>query len=1186
MQEAISKAESAVRENINRPLPPAIGTILIALLLSATYYFGAVIGFTIRFPSSAIPPILPTNAILLAVLLLNPNRRIWWIFLLAIVPAHMAAALPIGIPMWGTVWQLAFNILLTLLITIGLTRFFDGLPRFDRKRDVIVYISTIAVVLGVLCFASPAFVLTFTSFASRTGYPLPADIDHWTSWWLVFLSNFLAFITITPVVLLWAGKGMMRIASSERFLEAALLVAGLVGISFFIFGGPASQATSLALLYVPLPLLLWAAVRLGPVGTYSASLILTLTSVWSAIVGHGPFIALPPELNLLSLQIFLSSITIPFMLLVAAIQEQLWGSEELRLSGEALRRQFAQLSTIYNTAPVGLAFVDTDLRYVSINDQLAEFDGSPAEAHIGKRLREVLPGLADLIEPIYHQVIESGESMTGLEYHGKTMTQPDIKRDWLVSHYPVKDKNGVVIGVNTVLQEITERIRTEQALRESAERNRAILRAMPDMIFLQSRDGVYLDYHVKDRSDLLLPPEMFLNRNVREVFPLDLALRFEKMLEQALYSEEPVVTEYSLPLGEEQRYFEARTVSCDSDKLLSIVRDITGRKQAEEMFKKAFENNPQPMAIATLGEGRFIDINQAYEEMSGFKRSELIGYTSVELNTWEVVEARADFIRQIEEHGVVRNIEARYRTKTGALRVVLASADKIELGGKKCVLFTLNDITERQLAEEALRESERRFRAIFDNIGVGMSLSNLEGIPLETNQTLQQILGYTAEELRAGAFKRLSHPEDLALGEHFFNMMVKGEIDLYRIEQRYYRKDGGVVWTNLTVSLVRDDLGRPQFTIAMAEDITQRKHAEELLSQSEELNRRILESSSDAIMVLNLDGMVLYMNAGGLRGMEINDENMYLNKSMVNFWYGSERQGAIEAIAKALGGGRGTFSGYCPTMKGISKWWDVVVTPITDANGRVVQLLAISRDITERKAAEEALVVSEEALRESYSRIEYLAGRLLVAHEEERKYIARELHDDLNQQVAALALGLGKLERQLRNADLPIRNQLEKLEDRVTKLSEQIRRLSHELHSSTLEHVGLTAALKLYCSEFAELQGISVNIKIEGNIEPMSHEAALCLYRVAQESLHNIAKHSGVKKAEVTIRGSTEAIELRISDEGKGFNRDQVKERQGLGLVSIEERVKLLRGSFEVNSKPGTGTELRVRIPRVYAVKA
>jgi PAS domain S-box-containing protein len=629
-----------------------------------------------------------------------------------------------------------------------------------------------------------------------------------------------------------------------------------------------------------------------------------------------------------------------------------------------------------------------------------------------------------------------------------------------------------------------------------------------------------------------------------------------------------------------------RTVSCDSDELLSVVRDITGRRQAEERFKKAFENNPQPMAIATLSEGRFIDVNRAYEEMSGFARDELIGRTSLELNTWEVVEARADFIRQLEEQGVMRNVEARFRTKGGALRVLLSSADQIELGGQMCVLFTLNDITERKQAEEALRESERRFRAVFDNIGIGMSLVNLDGVPIETNQTLQQMLGYTADEMRTMTFTKLTHPDDADLGDALFRMMIKGEADLYRIEKRYFRKDGGLVWANLTVSLVRDDLGRPQFTIGMVEDFTQRKHAEEMLSKSEELNRRILESSSDCIMVLNLDGMVQYINAGGIRGLGITELAAFLDKPMVNLWYGPERQAAIEAIARALGGGRGAFSGYCPTLTGVSKWWDVVITPITDGLGNVMQLLSIARDITERKSAEAALVVSEEALRESYERIEYLAGRLIVAQEEERKHIARELHDDLNQQVAALALGLGKLGRQLRDADTPIRNQLEKLEDRVTRLSEQIRRLSHELHSSTLEHVGISAALKLYCAEFAEMEGIPVNLKIEGNIEPMQTDSALCLYRVAQESLRNVVKHSGAKAVEIVMTGSRESIEMRITDKGKGFDPDEVKERQGLGLVSIEERVKLLRGSFEVNSRPGMGTELKVTIPRVYAAKA
>ncbi|MBO0799026.1 MAG: PAS domain-containing protein, partial [Blastocatellia bacterium] len=630
MQEAVSRVEAGTSEYKDQPLPTTVATILIALLLSATYYFGAVIGNTIRFPDAVIPPIFPPIAILLAVLLLNPNRRVWWVFLLAIVPAHVAASLPIGIPSWRIFWQILFNIILALLIMTGLDRFLDGRPQFDRKRDVIVYLAIVATALGLVCFASPSYLLSFTPLPSQ--YPFSNNPDPWISWWLIFLSNFLALITVTPVILLWADKGMLHRASSRNYLEACLLIAGLIGVSFFVFGGE-RFATSLELLYAPLPLLLWAAVRLGPVGTYSASLILTLVSIWSGVIGHGPFIALPPELNLLSLQIFLCSITIPFMLLVAAIQEQLWGAEELRRSGEELRNQFAQLSTIYSTAPVGLAFVDTNLRYVSINDELAEFDGSPAEEHIGKSLREVLPGLIDIIEPLYQRVIATGEPMVGLEFNGTNPSQPERERNWLVSHYPVKDEAGVVIGVNTVLQDITKTKKTEQALRESAERNRAMLRAMPDMIFLQSSDGVFLDYHVKDRADLMVPPDKFLGHNMREVLPLEMARMFARVFEEALESGEPVVSEYSFPHGNKTRYFEARTVACDGDKLLSVVREITERKEAEERFKKAFENNPQPMAIATLSEGRFIDVNRSYEEMSGFERSELIGFTSLELNT-------------------------------------------------------------------------------------------------------------------------------------------------------------------------------------------------------------------------------------------------------------------------------------------------------------------------------------------------------------------------------------------------------------------------------------------------------------------------------------------------------------------------------------------------------------------------
>src|SRR5262249_976950 len=153
-------------------------------------------------------------------------------------------------------------------------------------------------------------------------------------------------------------------------------------------------------------------------------------------------------------------------------------------------------------------------------------------------------------------------------------------------------------------------------------------------------------------------------------------------------------------------------------------------------------------------------------------------------------------------------------------------------------------------------------------------------------------------------------------------------------------------------------------------------------------------------------------------------------------------------------------------------------------------------DITERKEAEEALRESEEALRKSYARIEDLAGRLIAAQEEERRHIARELHDDLNQQVAALAIGISRLKRQLSIADAGVLEQIARLRDKTDLLSERIRQVSHELHSSILQHVGLPAALNSYCAEFSDREGIAVTLDIRDDVNALPPEAALCLYRV------------------------------------------------------------------------------------------
>jgi signal transduction histidine kinase len=242
-------------------------------------------------------------------------------------------------------------------------------------------------------------------------------------------------------------------------------------------------------------------------------------------------------------------------------------------------------------------------------------------------------------------------------------------------------------------------------------------------------------------------------------------------------------------------------------------------------------------------------------------------------------------------------------------------------------------------------------------------------------------------------------------------------------------------------------------------------------------------------------------------------------------------------------------------------------------------LMFLAAAIREQENTERTLRESEGRYRSMVEEQADLAGRLIIAQEEERKRLNRALHEDLNQQVAALAIGLGRLGRQLPHGDLAVRNEITKLETKTTLLSERVSSLSHELHSSTLEHVGLVAALRLLCTEFTDRENVSVTLAVEGAITDIPAEIALCLYRIAQESLRNIAEHSGAKSAHLTLTGTAAALELRIADQGIGFDPAKAKERRGLGLVSIEERIRLSHGTFEIESHPGSGTELKVSIP-------
>jgi signal transduction histidine kinase len=208
-----------------------------------------------------------------------------------------------------------------------------------------------------------------------------------------------------------------------------------------------------------------------------------------------------------------------------------------------------------------------------------------------------------------------------------------------------------------------------------------------------------------------------------------------------------------------------------------------------------------------------------------------------------------------------------------------------------------------------------------------------------------------------------------------------------------------------------------------------------------------------------------------------------------------------------------------------------------------------------------------------------ISSRLIEAQEQERARIARELHDDFSQRMALLAIDLDLLKRDLPHLSGDALNRMDKLRKQCREIGLDIQALSHELHSASLDHLGIVAAMKGFCKEFGEKQNLKIQFLGKKLPAPVSPEVAICLYRVLQEALHNAAKHSRASQFNVQFLGTHGEIRLTVSDDGVGFDVVPVSNGLGLGLISMRERVKLVNGTFSITSKLSYGTEINVRIP-------
>ena len=229
--------------------------------------------------------------------------------------------------------------------------------------------------------------------------------------------------------------------------------------------------------------------------------------------------------------------------------------------------------------------------------------------------------------------------------------------------------------------------------------------------------------------------------------------------------------------------------------------------------------------------------------------------------------------------------------------------------------------------------------------------------------------------------------------------------------------------------------------------------------------------------------------------------------------------------------------------------------------------------------ASQALSDSQEKLRQSHNQIRKLLGRLIDVQEAERRRISRELHDDLNQKIAMLCLSISRVKRKIPMQDCDLIVELDQLRETANDLTDEVRKLSHQLHPAVLEHLGLVTALESYIESFADEEQIEVKLTAEVGEERIPFQTSICLYRVAVEALRNVSRHSEAASAAISLKRFDDTLELRVSDSGKGFNVETFRHSGGLGLISIEERLRLLQGTCEIRSLPHLGTTLVARVP-------
>ena len=494
------------------------------------------------------------------------------------------------------------------------------------------------------------------------------------------------------------------------------------------------------------------------------------------------------------------------------------------------------------------------------------------------------------------------------------------------------------------------------------------------------------------------------------------------------------------------------------------------------------------------------------------------------------------------------------------------------------------------------REAERRFHLFANSVeDYAFITFDSENRVTGWNRGAQKTLGYDEASILGKTGSIFFTPEDRARGEDQRELALARAEGRAENERWHLRQDGSRFWGSGVMTRLSDEADRLLGYSKVMRDLTARRDAERKLRDSEERFRLFVENVVDyALIPVDEQGNVSGWNLGAQRIFGYTHDEML--GQPVSLFFTPEDNASLESerdLGQALTEGRSEYERYMVRKDGTRFWARWVTTPMRDMHGHLRGFAKVLRDETERKQAQDErerlaalqrellsnqVRTKEQELDRTKEELRALAASLLSAQEEERRRIARELHDDFQQRLALLEISMTRLRRELPKNPAQIRTELNRLERELNAVSNEIRRLSHQLHPAILEDLGLQIALTRLGEDF-QLNGLrSVRVNAKDVPPDIPIAVSTALYRIAQEALRNVVKHAGSASVTITLAGELEAIRLTIEDTGSGFNPLDVRFRGGLGIISMQERATFVGGTLTLNSAPGQGTRIDIRI--------